>query len=167
MQPERNGPFESWIIGYGNPQRRDDGIGPYIVGRLNKQLKQRADIRFRILHQLEPALVEDLRYADSIVLVDATTNRLRDGWECAEIKPESGRIPYTTHHFDPAFMLALLYSIYHRSPQTWLASVQGDDFGFGEGLTPEAEKRANKAVLEIVKLMATKEIDKRDESVKL
>jgi Ni,Fe-hydrogenase maturation factor len=26
--------FDFWIIGYGNPQRRDDGIGPYIVKRL-------------------------------------------------------------------------------------------------------------------------------------
>jgi hydrogenase maturation protease len=155
-------PSESWIIGYGNPHRRDDGIGPYIVGRLQNRFKESGHIRFRTTHQLEPALVEELGHADRLVLVDATLKKLRDGWECARIRSESGALPYLTHHIKPSFLLALLESVYHRSPRTWLASVQGDDFGFGEGLTPEAEARAKKAMSAIFDLVGAHGIDKTD-----
>jgi len=167
VQSGRPGPSGLWIIGYGNPQRRDDGIGSYVVARLNEILRDRKEFHFRTLYQLEPALLEELRDARLIVLVDATINELEDGWGWVRIQPESGVIPHSTHHFSPSFLLALLDSVYHRSPQTWLASVQGNDFGFGEGLTEEAEMRAEKAVSGIVKLFETKGIDKTDESVKL
>ena len=85
---------------------------------------------------------------------DATVDRLEHGWEWGEIQPESGTMPYTTHQMDPSFLLRIFESIYHRSPRTWLASIQGEDFGFGEGLSPEAETRAEKAISEIVKHIA-------------
>ena len=167
MTTERIEPSELWIVGYGNTQRRDDGIGPYVVGRLHEILGDGKNIHFRTVYQLDPCLAEELQHAAELVLVDATLSRLEDGWEWAEIQPESGSIPYTTHHFKPSFLLRILDSLYHRSPRTWVASVQGEDFGFGEGVSPEAGRRAEKAISEIAKRFATKEIDKKDESVRL
>lgn len=156
MMADRTNPFELCIIGYGNPQRRDDGVGPYVVERLSGILGHKKNIRFRIVHQLDPALAEELQQAERMVLVDATLNKLEDGWEWAEIQPESGTMPYTTHQMNPSFLLRILDCAYHRSPQTWLVSIQGEDFGFGEGLSPEAETRAEKAIAEIVNRVATK-----------
>jgi len=157
MMPGRAEPSELWIIGYGNPQRRDDGIGPYVVKKLFGMLGEKKGIRFRAVHQLDPALAEELQHADWMVFVDATVDRLENGWVWGEIQPESGAMPYTTHQMDPSFLLRILESAYHRSPRTWLASIQGEDFGFGEGLSPEAETRAEKAVSEIVKQIAIKQ----------
>jgi len=47
-----------WIIGYGNPQRRDDGIGPYIVNRLQPLFKHRKDVHLLALHP--PAFISGL-----------------------------------------------------------------------------------------------------------
>lgn len=149
-------PSELWIIGYGNPQRRDDGIGPYVVDRLAEIWGDKGNIRFRAVHQLDPALAEELQHAGRVVLVDATLNTLENGWEWVEVRPQSATTPLTTHQMNPSFLLRILDSVYHRSPRTWLASIQGEDFGFGEGLSPGAETRAEKAISEIVKRIRTK-----------
>ena len=52
--------------------------------------------------------------------------------------------------------MTLLQSIYHICPPTWLVSVQGDDFEFGEELTREAEKRAQRVVSEINEFVLSK-----------
>jgi len=119
-------------------------------------LGHKKNIRFRIVHQLDPALAEELQQAERMVLVDATLNKLEDGWEWAEIQPESGTMPYTTHQMNPSFLLRILDCAYHRSPQTWLVSIQGEDFGFGEGLSPEVETRAENAISEILDRVVTK-----------
>lgn len=167
MSPIKPKPSHSWIIGYGNIQRRDDGIGPYVVNKLYKFLKYRRDLHILSLHQLEPDLIHDLRHAHLILFVDATMNELEEGWNLVRIKPECKILPYLTHYFEPSFLLILLQSVYHQYPPTWLASVQGNDFGFGEGLTQEAEERANHVILEIKRFISMKMVDKTETSSKV
>ena len=142
MQQEK---AHTWIIGYGNPHRRDDGIGGRIVQKLNRILKERGKVTIRASHQLDPALIDELQSADRIILVDATVDELQEGWRCVRVHPESGRLPFSMHHFRPPLLLGLLQSLYHRCPETWLFTVQGSDFGYGKGLSREAEERVEKA----------------------
>jgi len=143
-----------WVIGYGNTLRRDDGIGPYVVNRLNGILKHEKEIRTLALHQLGPDLVEELRWAKLVIFVDATTNEVDWGWQWIKVEPELRDLPYLTHYLTPQFLLGLLQSIYQQCPQTWLVSVHGQDFGFGKGLSLEAEKRAHGALSEIVQFIS-------------
>jgi len=138
-----------WIIGYGNPQRRDDGIGPYVVAQLEEILKGQTGIAVRSFHQLAPELVEDLQDAKVLILVDATVEQLGGGWQWIRVEPDIRATHHLSHHCRPSHLLGLLQTIYHQCPKTWLVSVQGDDFGFGVGLTPGAEKRARKVVSEV------------------
>lgn len=151
MLPEK---ARTWIIGYGNPQRRDDGIGSCIVERLRCILMDEEKITVRAVHQLDPVLMEELQSADRIFLVDATVDELEDGWQRVRVRPESGGLPYSLHHLRPALLLGLLQSLYKKCPETWLVSVQGSDFGFGEGLSGEAEDRAEKASSAIAAFLA-------------
>ena len=57
----------TWIIGYGNPHRRDDGIGPYVVERLSRDLWGERDIVLRSLHQLDPVLAEEVQGAEVLL----------------------------------------------------------------------------------------------------
>ncbi|MBL7175030.1 MAG: hydrogenase maturation protease [Desulfobacteraceae bacterium] len=156
MLPIKDKSFDSWIIGYGNPQRRDDGIGPYVIDRLNTILGYKKEIHILSLHQLEPDLIEELRYANLLIFVDAATGQVEGGWRWVKVQSELRDLHYVTHHFKPSFLLGLLQSIYHHCPRTWLVSVQGDDFEFGEGLTSGAEKRARMVVSEIVRFILTR-----------
>jgi hydrogenase maturation protease len=140
------------IIGYGNSQRQDDGIGPYVVDRLRTVLKPLADIHLRSLRQLEPALVEELQHADRIVFVDATLHAVNGGWQLDQLRPAMDIWPHTTHHLTPSFLLGLLQALYHRNPTAWLVSVQGYKFGFGYGITPRVKASAQGAIAAILAL---------------
>jgi len=142
------------VVGYGNTHRRDDGIGPYVVDWVGHILQHRKDIRTLSLHQLEADLIEALRGIDSLILVDASVEEIDGGWRWIKVEPEFGDLPYLTHHVKPSFLLGLFESLYHRCPQTWLVSVHGQDFGFGERLSQEAEERAFGVISEIVRFLS-------------
>lgn len=151
-----------WIIGYGNPQRRDDGIGPFVVNSLKDVLKHKKAVSLLALHQLGADRVEELCNADRILFVDATINALEGGRVWSKVHPETQILPYLTHHIHPSYLLGLIQALYHRSPPAWLVSIQGYDFGFGEGLSPGAEQMAKAVSSEIIQF-----IDKRDLTEKI
>ena len=153
--------FDFWIIGYGNPQRRDDGIGPYIVNRLQPHFKHRKDVHLLALHQLEPDIIDTLKTADTLVFVDATADTLTEGRHWVEVQPELNTMPFLIHESAPAFILGLLQCLYHRHPKAWTVSVEGNDFGFGDGLSSDARKRATQVIDEIARFILT-EAAKKD-----
>ena len=150
------GSARSWVIGYGNPHRRDDGIGIHVVESLRKSVEPREEVFIHAFHQLEPVLIDELQDADSIIFVDATVEVLKEGFGWVEVQPEKRNLPFITHHLTPSVLLGLLQSLYHRSPPTWLVSVQGEDFGFGEGLSVEAAERAERASRKIADFISVK-----------
>jgi hydrogenase maturation protease len=135
-----------WIVGYGNPQCRDDGIGPYAANRLRGLFSGRPSIHVRPYYQLDPALVEDLKDAGGVLFIDATVEPLADGWQRSSLQPRFDEWPYVVHDFQAPLLLGLIKAFYGRCPEAWMVSVQGDDFGFGEGLSDGARQRADEAV---------------------
>ena len=152
--------FDFWIIGYGNPQRRDDGIGPHIVNRLQPLFKHRKDVHLLALHQLEPDIIDTLKSADTLVFVDASVEALTEGRDWVEVQPELNTMPFLIHESAPAFILGLLQCLYHRHPKAWMVSVEGTDFGFGNGLSSDARKRAEQVIGEIAEFVLTKVLEK-------
>ena len=162
---ERPQSASTWIIGYGNPHRRDDGLGPYVVNRLCEDFHSEARIAFCSLHQLDVVLADELQMADLVILVDATVEDLERGIHWRRVQRETELSPCGMHHFKPSMLLSLLETLYQRSPCIWLVSVQGSDFGFGEGLSLEAQEKADRASLEIARFCRRKLIDKEPSSV--
>jgi len=155
----------TWIIGYGNPHRKDDGIGPYVVEQISRDLGKGTGIALRSLHQLDPVLAEELEGAEVLILVDATVEPLERGLRWTRIEPERDLSPCGTHHLQPSLLAELLESLYQHTPTMWLVSVQGNDFGFGEGLSLEAQEKAERASSEIVQFCLREFIDKRQGSI--
>jgi len=141
------------IVGYGNQQRRDDGIGPYVVEKLKASLEMKMNVRLLTLSQLSADMSAELQEAERILFVDATIDNLEGGRKWSRLEPEMKVLPYLTHHVGPAFLLGLVESLYGRSLCAWLVSIQGSDFGFGEGLSPEAAGRADRVCLEILEFI--------------
>lgn len=165
MPEENREPHPTWIIGYGNPLRRDDGIGPYVVEQLSADLGEGSGIVLRSLHQLDPVLAEEVQGAKVLILVDATVEPLERGLRWSRVTPKQDLSACDTHHLRPEGLAGLLESLYQRSPTTWLVSVQGNDFGFGEGLSREAREKAERASSEIVKFCCREFVDKRQGSI--
>jgi len=146
-------PQACWIVGYGNRERRDDGIGPYVVEKLKASLEMKMNVRLLTLPQLSADMAAELQEAERILFVDATIDNLEGGWKWSRLEPEMKVLPYLTHHVDPAFLLGLMEALYGRSVCAWLVSIHGSDFGFGEGLSPEAAGRADRVCLEILEFI--------------
>ncbi|MFH1491666.1 MAG: hydrogenase maturation protease [Pseudomonadota bacterium] len=143
---------EFLIVGVGNPHRRDDGIGPYVIRELCRIFEERKAVRLLDRFQLGPDLIEDLRHARLIVLVDAAVKDLKEGREWSRVRPEYEALPYLTHHVPPRYLLWLLKSVYGRSPTAWQVTIQGKDFGHGRGLSPFTKKKGREVMREIVDL---------------
>ena len=155
----------AWIIGYGNRHRKDDGIGPYVVEQVSADLGPGCGIGLRSLHQLDPVLAEDLQGAKAILFVDATVEPLERGLRWTRVQPKQDLSACDTHHFQPSGLAGLLEALYQRSPAMWLVSVEGKDFGFGDGLSLEAQEKAERASSEIVQFCWSECIDKRQGSI--
>ena len=138
--------WDLYIVGFGNPQRRDDGIGFYIVRQLKSALKAHDKIGFLSVRHPEPSIIAELHGADQVLFVDATITALTNGWQLNRIQPDLQMLPYTTHHFTPMVILGMIKMLYGKSPPTWLLTVEGCDFGFGRRLTATAKKRARSAI---------------------
>ena len=153
MPSKENLISDCWVIGYGNSHRGDDGIGPYVANRVEQALKHRKGVQTRALYQLDPALIEELQDAATLIFVDASMEIIDNGWKWTRIEPDFRGFYHVTHLFGPCFLLGLIHSLYQRYPDTWLVTVQGDKFDFKESLTPGAGNRACQAVSEILNFL--------------
>jgi hydrogenase maturation protease len=147
------------VVGYGNPLRSDDGVGPAVAERL--MADPRLDgAEVRTAHQLTPELALDASEVDLLVLIDAADGVppgevvVRDlaegGREGIADGGSAGRAeeagPPLTHHVDPASIVALAAELWGSSPRTVLVGVGPVSFELGETLTPVVEAAVPAAV---------------------
>jgi len=157
--------MSTWIIGYGNPHRRDDGIGPCVIEQLHLHLGARPGVALRSHHQLDPVVAEEIEGAEVLILVDATVEPLERGLRWVRVQPKRDVLPWGTHHLQASVFAGLLEALHRRPPVMWLVSVQGSDFGFGEGLSPEAQEKAEEASREIIEFCSREFVDKAQGSI--
>jgi len=138
------------VIGYGNEQRRDDGIGPYVARTI--AAANHPDVRVVTCVQLVPELAADLAEIPIVIFVDAVAHLERSGVELRRITAE-GMSDWNPHTGDPRALLALTHAVYDRVPEAWWVMVPGEDFGFGEGLTALGQENMRAATNSILSLI--------------
>ncbi|MBI5551662.1 MAG: hydrogenase maturation protease [Desulfobacterales bacterium] len=139
-----------WIIAFGNPQRGDDGVGPYVAGRLRDAIRQMSGVALYTLPQLDIALLEDIHGADYLIFVDASAEAIDNGLRWSPVTPELNGWAMGSHQLTPTVFLGLLHLLYQSHPTAWVVSVQGRSFDLGEGLSAEARRDAERAAAQIV-----------------
>jgi hydrogenase maturation protease len=150
-------PRPFYLVGFGNQSRRDDGLGPWVARKLARETRGRTGIHCLFYHQLTPELAEDLAEAGTVVLVDVTVEHLPAGRSWHRVEPEPWPASALTHRVTAGYILWIMKEVYHRQPLTWLISVQGEDFGFGTGLSPQAGARARVVVEELAGILSKEE----------
>ncbi|MGQ9814037.1 MAG: hydrogenase maturation protease [Candidatus Roseilinea sp.] len=146
------------IIGYGNPDREDDGVGWRIVERLAARLpgaaiaqsildpQPREDIpSLLVALQLVPEMAETVARYERVCFVDAHTGAYPNDLNIAETQAIFQSSPFT-HHLTPDTLLALTRAAYDRAPEGMVISVRGYQFGFKQTLSPATDALANQAV---------------------
>jgi len=135
------------IIGYGNPDRQDDGVAWHILSALAVRLglpapdsyedefpaHDRLDFAFHL--QLTPEMAEDISAFGRVCFVDAHTGDVPTSVQMVTVHSEFQRSPFT-HHLTPQSLLSMCETIYGRKPEAALLSVRGYQFGFDRQLSP-------------------------------
>jgi hydrogenase maturation protease len=134
------------VLGYGNPGRRDDGLGPAIVEELARM--GIAGVTAESDYQLSIEAAADLAEAEKAVFVDAAL----DGPEPFQVRrlSPSATIRFSTHAFGPEAVLAVCEQAYRRAPEALLVGVRGYEFDIAEGLSLGAQANS-RAALEFIK----------------
>lgn len=137
------------IIGYGNADRQDDGVGWHILKMLAEKLGQHipedpgasievesetVDLIFIL--QIYPELAETISHYDRICFVDAHTSDIPEEISWIKLSPEYEKSPLT-HHMSPKTVLSIAATIYDNLPEAILVSVRGFHFQFERELSPQ------------------------------
>ncbi len=145
------------FIGYGNPDRQDDGVAWHVLAGIADQLgletspswedplpsSPEADFIFQL--QLTPELAQDLTAYDRVCFVDAHTGKIPENVQVVDIAPEYQTSPFT-HHLTPEMLLSMCESLFNHKPEAILISVHGFEFGFEMELSPFTESLVDEAV---------------------
>ena len=131
------------VIGYGNPGRQDDGLGPAAVAEIAKLDWPNVTTADNYQLVIEDAL--ELAAHDFVWFVDAA----REGdAPCAfhRLSPAPD-IAFTSHLLRPEALLAIANQHFGKSPIAQLLSIRGYEFDFLEGLSRQASSNLSLAVV--------------------
>lgn len=145
------------FLGYGNPDREDDGVAWHVLRAVVERLalptpasyedefpaSELADFSFYL--QLTPEMAEDIASYDHVVFVDAHTGDIPEAVRLIHVDSEFQRSPFT-HHLTPQSLLSFCETLYNRKPNAALLSVRGFHFRFSRALSQETSALLAQAV---------------------
>jgi hydrogenase maturation protease len=147
------------LIGYGNDLRRDDGAGLVLAESIEQVWRtQQVAVKRISVHQLTPELAEEIARPEvtGVIFVDTRAVAPGEATPGVQVQPLHVGPPSSSlgHHLDPATVLIYADRLYGRRPPTWLVTVPGKDFGYGEGLSQATQKALTAAQALPVELLA-------------
>jgi len=146
------------FIGYGNPDRGDDGAAYHLfIALLNDSgkkdadlfssdtisLDENTDIMFNF--QLLPEFSERIAQYQKVLFIDSHTGVIKKDISFQSINPNYQHSPFT-HHFSPSSCLAVAQSLTGKHPKAWLLSIRGFQFGFSRDLSKQTREFINQAL---------------------
>jgi len=150
------------IIGYGNPDREDDGVAWHVVMALARHyglpvpvdlidglIPDGSNPDFYTALQLTPEMADTIAEYDAVCFVDAHTGAVPDDLNIKRLEPGFQNSPFT-HHMTPETCLSITKTIYQTEPTALLVSVRGYSFQFMHSLSQHTADLAADAVKVIV-----------------
>ena len=140
------------VLGYGNRSRTDDGVGCFVIERL--QQAQLSGIELLTAHQLEVDHAEVISRFDNVIFVDAAIPQSPQAIARTVVQPRF-RSHAVAHYLTPGDLLELAQMLFGQAPRGILFSIRGADFNFGTTLSPSTERAAYDVVGQIQTLLPT------------
>ena len=145
-QNPTNGPIRKFlVIGYGNELRCDDGVGPRVAAAV--ETLQLPGVETLVCQQLSPEHAEPVSRAQVVIFVDAAVDA-PSVVQFRKLEP-AGSTQLMAHAADPGTMLALARDVFGHVPEGWWLTIPAVKLGFGEDLSPEAQRGLEEAVEKI------------------
>jgi hydrogenase maturation protease len=140
------------VIGFGNPGRGDDGLGPAIAERL--EVLQIANLTVESDYQLTVEHAAMAAEHDLVVFADAAVDS-----ESAFYFRPCGPAPsdkFSSHSVTPSEVLLLAQSCFQKSPEAYVLGIRATKLDeFGEGLSEQAQQDLELALEFILRFVTT------------
>lgn len=147
------------VIGYGNPGRLDDGLGPALAARLSNRALPHVTVDSD--YQLNVEDAQDIAQHDVVIFADASVI----GQEAYTFHPVAPKqdLSFTSHSVEPEAVLAMARDMFQADAQGYALGIRGYEFNeFGERLSRRATANLDAAVDFIVgKIAALQEQEKK------
>ena len=146
--PDRDRPDDTpvtkvLLIGFGNPGRLDDGLGPRLAEMLEPLNLPGLTIDSDYQLIVEDA-AEVAKY-DAVIFADATVAGAEPFW-IKRIYPEATQLSFSSHSVSPQGIVSLAKELFHAEPDAYILGIRGYDFNeFAEKLSPKAIENLNAA----------------------
>jgi len=134
------------IIGFGNPSRGDDALGPAALERLLAAAPDLGDaVEMLTDYQLQIEHALDLQNRDQVIFIDAAING-PEPYTFESLLPAQASTA-ATHELSPAALLSVYCRHLRRAPpKCWLLAIRGYCFELGESMSVEASQNLDAAI---------------------
>lgn len=143
------------VLGYGNPSRGDDALGPLFIEQGEALCSESAAsyrVEFLTDFQLQVEHVLDLVGFDAVLFVDASV-ACREPFEYADLAAQQDE-SFTTHALSPRALLAVYRQVRGADPPpAALLAIRGWEFDLGHALSARAAKNLEAALRFFIGLM--------------
>jgi hydrogenase maturation protease len=140
------------VIGFGNPGRGDDGLGPAIADRLEELsiegLTVEGDYQLTVEHAAMAAEHDVVVFADAAV----------DAGESFYFRPcaPAPSDKFSSHSVTPGEVLLLAHSCFQKSPEAYILGIRASKMEeFGEGLSEQARQDLESALEFLLRFLTT------------
>ena len=137
------------IIGYGNPLRGDDALGPQVAAVLAERFGDDPCVTVQTVHQLTLDLAETLANFSLIILIDAREAEPVGEIFIQKIQPSQELPQPFSHYLDPAELLGVCQILYDALPEMILTGINATNFEVGAPISAAVQASMPKLVDEI------------------
>jgi len=144
------------LIGYGNPAREDDGLGPAAAQEIEKLGIEGVSVDSN--YQLTVEDAASAAHHDVVVFVDAAV-RGENPVMFYELEPKSSE-SFTSHSVEPEAILGLTHDLFNAQTRGFMLAIRGYSFDmFKEEMTTEALNNLEAAIKFITPLLKAKSFE--------
>lgn len=139
------------VIGYGNPGRLDDGLGPAFAERV--QAIGLSGVTVDVDYQLAVEHAAEIARHDAVLFADASASG-EEPFALQPVKAERNGIGFSSHSLSAATLLGLAEALFGARPRAFQLAIRGYAFdGYGEGLSPQAAANLEEALAHAAPLL--------------
>ena len=144
------------LIGYGNPGRLDDGLGPALAEIFEK--KKLAGVSVDSNYQLSVEDADAISRHDYVLFVDASVSGREPFW-FDKVDPRK-EVSFSSHSISPEALMDMSNNMLDGKTQGYILGIRGYEFNeFGERLSVQALENLSAAVQFVEKAIADKQFD--------
>jgi len=127
------------ILGIGNPDRGDDGVGPYLAERLAGQVDAEV-INCEEIPESYTGVIRELQ-PDTIIILDAVSMGQKPGAVAVLTHQEVSTAGYSTH--SASIGLLMKYLKQQTGAEVFLLGIQPGNTSYASPMTPHIRKTAD------------------------